>query len=419
MARTPSMTREQCEAALGPRGSLTVNRVNKPDVKKWLSARGIPSTASVYMPYRQLQDCYNDISDRAFERALQAAKRAQEEAGDDPTPTTTEIAGDMAVTVFDESEPAGLQRAREAFGRKLVAPQNGDAGSVLANMVAPYLAQNIFSTVLAKVDAKLADVRITRIELEKSPGETITLEGHHHAQFPVLLKAMRSRMANGFHPNIMICGPTGSGKSHGVAAASSLLRGNDTSFRSNGAVTMDHQVVGWFDAHGKYHKTAFREAFCDPCDYLFDEMDSSDNSPLLALAQALANGHCQFPDGKYERHPDSRIIAAGNTWGLGATADFVGRNKIDGAIRSRFPIRLHWDYDEELERAISGNEAWARRVQKARARARAAGLKVIIDPRMSQAGAALIAQGCTEEEAAKLTYLADLEPDQRTIVDAA
>jgi hypothetical protein len=126
-----------------------------------------------------------------------------------------------------------------------------------------------------------------------------------------------------------------------------------------------------------------------------------------------------FPDTMAERNPDSVIVAAGNTWGHGATSDFVGRNKIDGAIRSRFPVRIQWDYDEELETAICGNPDWAKRVQRARAKARAAGLKVIIDPRMSIAGAALIAQGFTSEEAATMTYLADLTVDQRRIVDAA
>jgi hypothetical protein len=151
---------------------------------------------------------------------------------------------------------------------------------------------------------------------------------------------------------------------------------------------------------------------------LFDEIDSSDNSPLLCLAGALANSGFAFPDCFVTRHLDSVIIAAGNTWGNGAQGEFVGRNKLDGAIKSRFPVRLHWDYDEKLERAISGNVDWACRIQKARANARRAGLKVIIDPRMTQAGAALIAAGMSFDDAARLTYLADLSDDQHKIVEA-
>ena len=80
-------------------------------------------------------------------------------------------------------------------------------------------------------------------------------------------------------------------------------------------------------------------------------------------------------------------------------------------------MRLAWDYDEQLETAMCGNAAWAKRIQRARAKARAAGLKVIIDPRMSQAGAALIAAGMSSDKAACLTYLADLSDDQRKMIE--
>jgi MoxR-like ATPase len=213
----------------------------------------------------------------------------------------------------------------------------------------------------------------------------------------------------------MLSGPTGSGKTHAVEQLAKAL---GLEFYTNGAISMDHQLVGFKDASGTYHETALRKAFGRPAIYLFDEIDSSDNSPLLCLAGALANGGFEFPDQFIERHPDSIIIAAGNTWGNGATAEFVGRNRLDGAIKSRFPVRISWDYDEKLERDISGNLEWALRVQKARANAKRAGIKVQIDPRMTQAGAAIINAGMTADEAAELTYLAELTPDQRRMIDA-
>ena len=45
--------------------------------------------------------------------------------------------------------------------------------------------------------------------------------------------------------------------------------------------------------------------------------------------------------------------------------------------------------------------------------ARAAGLKVLIDTRAAQAGQALIGAGYTRAEAAAMTYLANLKPEQR------
>ena len=103
--------------------------------------------------------------------------------------------------------------------------------------------------------------------------------------------------------------------------------------------------------------------------------------------------------------------------GLGGTADYVGRQKIDMAFLSRFPVRLMWSYDVALEVAISGNADFARRVQAARERAKSAGLKIMINPRDSMAGAALIAQGFTHDEAANLTYLANLSADQVKLVE--
>jgi hypothetical protein len=70
-----------------------------------------------------------------------------------------------------------------------------------------------------------------------------------------------------------------------------------------------------------------------------------------------------------------------------------------------------------MEQIISGNAAFAKRVQKARAKAKTAGIKVLIDPRASIAGAALIEGGMTQDEAASLTYLANLTPEQRTMVE--
>jgi MoxR-like ATPase len=214
----------------------------------------------------------------------------------------------------------------------------------------------------------------------------------------------------------MLTGPTGSGKTHAVAQLAAAL---GLEFYTNGAISMDHQLIGFKDAAGVYHETPLRKAFGRAAVYLFDEIDSCDNSPLLCLAGALANGGFEFPDAFVERHPDSIIIAAGNTWGNGATAEFVGRNRLDGAIKSRFPGKIVWNYDEALERDISGNVDWAKRVQKARANAAKAGIKTQIDPRMTQAGAAFIAAGMSFEEAAELTYLAELTPDQRRMVDAA
>ncbi len=240
------------------------------------------------------------------------------------------------------------------------------------------------------------------------------VNGRQHKQFAALLKAATVRQSNGFYPNIWLAGPAGSGK---TTAAENVAKATGRVFEFNGALSMSHEVLGFRDGNGQYHDTAFRRAFVSPSVYLFDECDGcADNSPLLALNAALANGAASFPDGMVTRHPDSLIMAGANTFGLGATSDYVGRAKIDGAFLDRFAVKLFWQYDEELEAAISGNPSWARTVQRARKAATAAGLKVLITPRASIAGAALLAAGFSEAEAKAMTYQASLTPEQARII---
>jgi cobaltochelatase CobS len=274
--------------------------------------------------------------------------------------------------------------------------------------------EQIAAIVDSKIKAALEGIPSVRLEVKGHDGKTRHVEGHKHPRFLDLIKAASARMANGFVPNIWITGPAGSGKTHGGFMAAQAL---GRPFHLNGAISMPHELLGFIDAAGKYHRTPFREAYEHGGVYMFDEADGSDNAALLALNAALANGFATFPDARVERHPDCVIVATANTWGLGATADYVGRSKIDAAFLSRFPVRISWDYDTALEVAISGNEGFARRVIAARERARAAGLKVIIDPRASQAGAALIANGMTDDEAAAMTYLANLSKEQAAIVE--
>lgn len=442
MARTPSLTPEEAIAAIGtPRGQLFVTSANKPLVRKWATSMGLPGKYAATLANAQLAGCYNGSArnggnDRLDWHKEQAAKSGI--TGDDESEESTDTVSDGS---FDGMSNEAMQSTVDAIkGRKAeFAATNGHAavtsnGHDTTDDKANQLARLLLditnrpqgvdaAAVSAIVEAKWAELPeliakyspITTIEVKGTDGETRKVEGHQHPKFKTLLRCMSSRMANGFHPNIMIVGPTGSGKTHAVGQGAAAM---GLEFRSNGAISMDHQLIGYRDANGTYHETPFSEAFKAPCVYLFDEMDSSDNSPLLALAGALANGHFDFPHGRIARHVDCVIVGAGNTWGLGATSDFVGRNKLDGAIRSRFPIRIKWEIDESLERNICGNVDWACRVQKARHKAIAAGLKVIIDPRMSQAGAGLIADGFTFDEAAELTYLADLSADQRKIVES-
>lgn len=234
------------------------------------------------------------------------------------------------------------------------------------------------------------------------------IDGLRHKSADTLLTAVSAGL------NVWIAGPAGSGKTHAAEQVAGAL---GLSFAFHGAMTMAHELIGFRDGRGTYHETDFVRAYRDGGVILLDEVDAGSNEALLALNGALANGYMPTPDGMIKRHPDFRCIAAANTWGLGATADYVGRARLDAAFLDRFGAKIAWDYDEALERKLAGNPDWCARVQIARKKAMSAGLKVIISPRATIAGAKLIAAGMTEDDAAKLTYLAGLTPAQIDMVE--
>jgi cobaltochelatase CobS len=268
------------------------------------------------------------------------------------------------------------------------------------------------STIQGMIARALESATVRTVNLVKTDGSLAKMTGSFHPMFPTLLKAVSTG------ENVWLTGPTGSGKTHAarqVAEALSLSLGRELPFYSHGGMTMEHQLLGFVHiGSGVYQSTDFRQGFEHGGVILLDEVDNYDPAVSLALNAALANGHGSFPDvlGGVRRHPDCYIIAAANTWGSGATAEFVGRNKLDAAFLSRFPVKIAWSYDDAFERDLYGTDA-ASVIQNARRKAAARGLKVVIDPRHTRAYGKLLAAGFTSEEAANMTFLAGLTDQQK------
>ena len=150
-----------------------------------------------------------------------------------------------------------------------------------------------------------------------------------------------------------------------------------------------------------------------------DEIDNWLPSALLSLNAALANGWCSSPRGLVKRHPDACVIACANTWGLGATSDYVGRTKLDAASLDRFQPKIDWPIDEKLERALAEQSGgslglqWHDIVIRARSATKRQGLKIIISPRGTFGGISLLKQGFTAQECVDMTLAAGLSPDQK------
>ena len=215
---------------------------------------------------------------------------------------------------------------------------------------------------------------IKRDTVIKINTEEIQVKGVAHQEFPFILTNLLNGIA------VFMVGPAGSGKtSIGKQAAEVLKR----DFYFTGAISQLYQFEGYTDAKGEYQETQFYKAFKNGGVFLLDEMDASNPDVLVKLNTALANRYYDFPApiGKVEAHPDFCVLAAGNTYGLGADYEYVGRNQLDAASLDRF-ILDEIDYDPDIESYCAGGDkklldfcrAFRKAVQKA-------GIKAIVSYR--------------------------------------
>lgn len=247
------------------------------------------------------------------------------------------------------------------------------------------------------------------IKLETPTATTLLNEEPKHYLFPEILTPVFAGI-----PTALV-GPAGSGKStvcKQVADAVSLK------YYLQNSVTGTHELAGYMDAHGKYHSTAFRSAFEGGGLILIDEVDTSDPSALKWINTAIANGHAMFPDkdDPVMRHKDFRIIIAANTYGSGADRMYVGANQLDASTLDRF-VFIDFRYDEKLERALSGNEVWSRRVQKLRNAANAEKARIVISPRASIYGATLMAAGWSQLTVEDRVIWKGIDPELRARIE--
>lgn len=305
------------------------------------------------------------------------------------------------VGVSEVSEPSTLSRAEtllkamcEALAGQL------EAGKIDQEQVAEWVNAEVSSQV-AETEARLAKLikgQARHVILEKiETGKKIDL-GLQHERFPALLSRCRIALAAAAkkrYLNIWLVGPAGTGKTTAaeyVAKAIAFELGEPFGFEFNGALDSEHKLLGFVDANGRIVSRPFRKAWTDGGVYLFDEVDASMPGACLALNAALANGYCDFPDGKIDRSPKCVVIASGNVWG-GCTEQYVGRFKPDAAFADRF-IKFRWDIDEKFERALTQNDLWCDYVQAVRKAVKEMGVKeFLVSPRASMNGALLLEGG--------------------------
>lgn len=152
---------------------------------------------------------------------------------------------------------------------------------------------------------------------------------------------------------VFLTGAAGTGKN---VICKQVAKALNLPFYFTNAVTQEYKLTGFTDAMGKYHETSFYKAFSQGGLFFLDEIDASIPEVLVILNAAIANRYFDFPApiGYVEANKDFRLIAAGNTFGLGASSEYVGRSQLDAASLDRFAM-VCVDYDTEIEKRVTSN----------------------------------------------------------------
>ena len=172
---------------------------------------------------------------------------------------------------------------------------------------------------------------------------------YFHEMFDDVLTAVME------NSNPYLIGPSGCGKTYMVSQIAKIL---DMDFIDIGYINEEYDILGFQTANGGYSRPNFyrcykygKIAFCD-------ELDNGNSRATVKLNSFLSNikdASYSFPNGEnVKRHPNFRMIGAGNTDGNGADSNYNAREKIEESVQQRFtPIFV--GYDNEVERKILSN----------------------------------------------------------------
>lgn len=332
-----TMTLAELEEKLGPADEFTLTIDSRRYLALWAIAIGIPPVQVYAMDAVQLTNLYH-------------------ERGQSPSTDLQRIAGDMFLRIMSAVQSAKVD---PDFLRDMIRKEIDNLPTRKLEIIGP----------------------ITNIILDGL---------QHYMTEPII------RIASMGHP-IMMVGPAGCGK---TTIGNHTAQALNLPFYITSTINSEHQLSGFVDGYGVYHRTPFRNAFEHGGVWVADEIDAWDAGALLAANSALANGYSVFPDNPapIARHINFRMVATANTFGHGADRIYIGRNDLDAASLDRFAT-VPIDYDLNLERIFcGGNIEWLQYVWKIRKAVNENKIRHVVSSRAILYGATAIQNGIARSD---------------------
>ena len=222
-----------------------------------------------------------------------------------------------------------------------------------------------------------------------------------HAMLKTIIKYVLAGL------NVALVGPAGTGKSFIAAQVAQKI---GRSFHVNGAMLSKYDLIGFVDAAGTYHRTPAYDAFTTGGVHCFDELDASAPDAVVAFnGMTDDQSFYTFPNGQQQMHADYIAIACMNTFGNGATAQYVGRYKQDAAAMDRF-VPVYIDYDARVEDRI-GDADIVDRVRQVRTACDLLGIQHVCSYRMIKKATKARAAKATRAEIDRDIIFARLDAD--------
>lgn len=336
-------------------------------------------------------------------------------------PTNSEA--QQTIITTPAAKPATLNAMKEgdALGVLKALGQLMGAGSIDAEGVKKLINEYLTSKEGIELIKQNAIINHTLVSVDRAT--PVEIEGQTHEKFQTVLHLATAGLP------ILLVGPAGTGKTHLAKQVSEALKRPFTYNSMSAGVTESHltgRTLPQPDGSWKFETSPFIKTYENGGVHLFDELDAADANVLTFLNAALANGHLSVPQAGriFEKHPDTVIICAANTFGTGATRQYVGRNQLDVATLDRFAVSTVFiDYDKKLEETIArsylGNTALLEKLWKVRECVELNHMRRIVSTRSIKNFHALMQTGGIEEREVWKMFLSSWSEEERRKAERA